>query len=98
VHAPTVVRGSPQTIADYMEEWFRKRLRRFNIMPPFLPGGCCDDFVELVIRGTAEARLFRTEYESQDLREILGLKRPGSTLYMKHRLKGVSAPRVASGG
>ena len=66
-------RGSPTTIADYMEEWFRKDgCDGFNIMPPFLPGGL-DDFVELVIPELQRRGLFRTEYEGKTLRENLGL-------------------------
>src|SRR5439155_22005380 len=44
-----VVRGSPQQIADIMEEWFvNEACDGFNIMPPYLPGAL-DDFVALVI-------------------------------------------------
>ncbi len=76
--AKAVVRGSPQTIADYMEEWFRNDgCDGFNIMPPFLPGGL-DDFVELVIPELQRRGLFRTEYEGKTLRENLGLRRPVS--------------------
>ena len=50
-----VVKGSPQQIADEMEEWFRKDgCDGFNLMPPFLPGGL-DDFVELCCRNCAPA-------------------------------------------
>ena len=38
--------GTPQTIADEMEEWLMSRgCDGFNIMFPYLPGGL-DDFVE----------------------------------------------------
>jgi FMN-dependent oxidoreductase (nitrilotriacetate monooxygenase family) len=94
--AKAVVRGSPQTIADYMEEWFRKGgCDGFNIMPPFLPGGL-DDFVELVIPELQRRGLFRTEYEGKTLRENLGLKRPESR-YAK-QAESAPMPRVASGG
>jgi alkanesulfonate monooxygenase SsuD/methylene tetrahydromethanopterin reductase-like flavin-dependent oxidoreductase (luciferase family) len=76
--AKAVVRGSPQHVADYMEEWFRKEgCDGFNVMPPFLPGGL-DDFVELVLPELRRRGLFRTEYEGGTLRENLGLKRPAS--------------------
>jgi alkanesulfonate monooxygenase SsuD/methylene tetrahydromethanopterin reductase-like flavin-dependent oxidoreductase (luciferase family) len=76
--AKAVVRGSPQTIADMMEEWFRKDgCDGFNLMPPFLPGGL-DDFVELVLPELRRRGLFRTEYEGRTLREHLGLARPVS--------------------
>jgi len=73
-----VVKGSPQQIADEMEEWFRKDgCDGFNLMPPFLPGGL-DDFVELVLPELRRRGLFRTEYAGRTLREHLGLKRPPS--------------------
>jgi FMN-dependent oxidoreductase (nitrilotriacetate monooxygenase family) len=72
----SVVRGSPQQIADHMEEWFREDgCDGFNLMPPFLPGGL-DDFVELVLPELRRRGLFRTEYEGRTLREHLGLARP----------------------
>jgi FMN-dependent oxidoreductase (nitrilotriacetate monooxygenase family) len=73
-----VVKGSPQQVADHMEEWFRKDgCDGFNLMPPFLPGGL-DDFVELVLPELRKRGLFRTEYEGRTLREHLGLRRPVS--------------------
>ncbi len=58
-----VVKGSPQQIADQMEEWFRNDgCDGFNLMPPFLPGGL-DDFVEMVLPELRRRGLFRTEYE-----------------------------------
>jgi alkanesulfonate monooxygenase SsuD/methylene tetrahydromethanopterin reductase-like flavin-dependent oxidoreductase (luciferase family) len=90
--AKAVIRGSPQTIADIMEEWFREdACDGFNIMPPFLPGGL-DDFVEMVIPELRRRGLFRSEYEGKTLRENLGLKRPES------RHAELPRPRAASGG
>jgi alkanesulfonate monooxygenase len=85
-----VVRGSPQQIADMMEEWFLgEACDGFNIMPPYLPGAL-DDFVELVIPELQRRGLFRTEYEGRTLRENLGLPRPES------RYRGSeAAPREA---
>jgi alkanesulfonate monooxygenase len=97
--AKAVVHGSPQTIADMMEEWFRKQgCDGFNIMPPFLPGAL-DDFVDLVIPELQRRGLFRTEYEGRTLRENLGLKRPASR-HAKPAPGGVepARPRAASGG
>ena len=72
------MKGSPQQIADEMEEWFRNGgCDGFNLMPPFLPGGL-DDFVELVLPELRRRGLFRTEYEGRTLREHLGLLRPPS--------------------
>ncbi len=73
-----VVKGSPQQIADEMEEWFRNSgCDGFNLMPPFLPGGL-DDFVEMVLPELRRRGLFRTDYEGRTLREHLGLARPPS--------------------
>ena len=80
-----VVRGSPQQVADHMEEWFRKDgCDGFNLMPPFLPGGL-DDFVELVLPELRRRGLFRTEYEGRTLRENLGLARPVSRYAQERR-------------
>ena len=74
----SVVCGSPQQVADHMEQWFREGgCDGFNIMPPFLPGGL-DDFVALVVPELQRRGLFRSEYEGRTLRENLGLKRPQS--------------------
>ncbi|MCM0594315.1 MAG: LLM class flavin-dependent oxidoreductase [Gloeotrichia echinulata IR180] len=68
--------GTPQTIADQLEEWFvNGGADGFNIMPPYLPGGL-DEFVDLVIPELQRRGLFRTEYEGNTLRENLGLPRP----------------------
>ena len=76
--AKSVIRGTPQEIADHMVEWFRNDgCDGFNIMPPYLPGGF-DDFVELVVPELRRRGLFRSEYEGRTLREHLGLKRPVS--------------------
>jgi alkanesulfonate monooxygenase len=73
-----VVRGTPEHVADVMEEWFRTQAcDGFNVMPPYLPGAL-DDFVTLVIPELQRRGLFRTEYEGKTLRENLGLKRPES--------------------
>lgn len=68
--------GTPQQIADQLEEWFvNGGADGFNIMPPWLPGGL-DKFVDLVIPELQRRGLFRTEYEGRTLRENLGLPRP----------------------
>ena len=70
--------GTPEKIADYMQEWFEKGgADGFNIQPPVQPG-FLDDFVELVIPILQERGLFRHEYEGSTLREHLGLPRPQS--------------------
>jgi N-acetyl-S-(2-succino)cysteine monooxygenase len=74
----SVIKGSPEQIADHMEDWFRdEACDGFNIMPPYLPGAF-DDFVELVVPELQRRGLFRKEYEGQTLRDNLGLRRPES--------------------
>jgi len=92
--AKAVIHGSPQTVADIMEEWFRKDgCDGFNIMPPFLPGAL-DDFVDLVIPELQRRGLFRREYQGKTLRENLGLTRPES----RYASAKPRRPRAASGG
>jgi alkanesulfonate monooxygenase SsuD/methylene tetrahydromethanopterin reductase-like flavin-dependent oxidoreductase (luciferase family) len=70
--------GTPDDIADAMQEWFENgACDGFNITPAHLPGGC-EDFVELVVPELQRRGLFRTGYEGRTLRENLGLKRPVS--------------------
>jgi alkanesulfonate monooxygenase len=79
----SVIKGSPQQIADHMEDWFRDgACDGFNIMPPYLPGAL-NDFVELVVPELQRRGLFRTEYEGRTYRENLGLKRPTSRYQAK---------------
>jgi alkanesulfonate monooxygenase SsuD/methylene tetrahydromethanopterin reductase-like flavin-dependent oxidoreductase (luciferase family) len=76
--AKLVMIGSPQQLADQMEQWYvEEAADGFNIMPPYLPGAL-DDFVELVIPELQRRGLFRTEYTGRTLREHLGLPRPPS--------------------
>jgi FMN-dependent oxidoreductase (nitrilotriacetate monooxygenase family) len=71
-----VVVGTPETIADRMQEWFENGAADgFNVMPPVLPQSL-DEFVDLVIPVLQRRGLFRTSYEGTTLRENLGLDRP----------------------
>jgi len=73
-----VVRGTAQTIADHIENWFDNHAADgFNVMPPYLPGAL-DDFVDKVVPELQRRGLFRKEYEGTTLRENLGLRRPPS--------------------
>jgi alkanesulfonate monooxygenase len=82
----SVVKGSPQQVADVMEDWIRQgACDGFNIMPPYLPGALTD-FVDLVVPELQRRRLFRTEYEGRTFRENLGLRRPQSR-YAVQQLK-----------
>jgi N-acetyl-S-(2-succino)cysteine monooxygenase len=70
------LKGSPQTIADDIEEWLCKEgVDGFLIQPGYLPGGLTD-FVDMVVPELQHRGLFRKEYEGKTLRENLGLKRP----------------------
>ncbi|WP_420997132.1 LLM class flavin-dependent oxidoreductase [Cupriavidus sp. 30B13] len=68
--------GTPEQIADQLEERFRKYgADGYNIMSPVLPGGLTD-FIALVLPELRRRGLFRTEYAGATLRDHLGLKRP----------------------
>lgn len=65
--------GTPQYIADSLEEWFNeKAVDGFNIMPSHLPEGL-DRFVDSVVPILQERKLLKTKYESITLRNNLGL-------------------------
>lgn len=72
--------GSPTTIADDFELWFRSGAADgFNIMFPSFPRSV-DDFVDQVVPELQRRGLFRTAYEGATLRENLGLDRPANKL------------------
>jgi FMN-dependent oxidoreductase (nitrilotriacetate monooxygenase family) len=71
-----ILRGTAETIADQMQDWFESEgADGFNVMPPYLPGAL-DDFAGKVVPILQRRGLFRTEYEGTTLRENLGLTRP----------------------
>jgi len=73
--------GTPQMIADEMQEWLESGASDgFNVMFPYLPGGL-DDFVDKVVPELQRRGLFRTEYEGRTLRENLGLPRPDNRFF-----------------
>jgi alkanesulfonate monooxygenase len=73
--------GTPQTIADKMQEWLETEgCDGFNIMFPFLPQGL-DDFVDRVVPELQKRGIFRKEYEGRTLRENLGLPRPKNRFF-----------------
>jgi FMN-dependent oxidoreductase (nitrilotriacetate monooxygenase family) len=75
--------GTPQMIADQMEEWlYSNACDGFNIMFPWVPGGL-DDFVDRVVPELQRRNLFRREYEGKTLRENLGLPRPENRFFAK---------------
>lgn len=71
-----VFAGTPEQVADELEEWFVSGAADgFNIMPPHLPGGL-EDFVDHVVPLLQRRGLFRTEYTGRTLRDHYGLERP----------------------
>jgi len=73
--------GTPQTIADEMEEWLMTGgSDGFIIMFPYLPGGL-DDFCNKVVPELQRRGLFRKDYEGTTLREHLGLPRPENQFF-----------------
>ncbi|TXS47844.1 LLM class flavin-dependent oxidoreductase [Streptomyces sp. t39] len=71
-----VFAGTPEQIADQLQEWFTSGAADgFNIMPPHLPGGL-EDFVDHVVPLLQRRGLFRTEYTGRTLRDHYGLERP----------------------
>jgi FMN-dependent oxidoreductase (nitrilotriacetate monooxygenase family) len=75
--------GTPQTIADEMEQWLQEEgSDGFNIMFPFLPEGL-DEFVDQVVPELQRRGIFRREYEGRTLRENLELPRPDNRFFPK---------------
>jgi FMN-dependent oxidoreductase (nitrilotriacetate monooxygenase family) len=73
--------GTPETIADSMEEWLLgEGCDGFNVMFPFVPEGL-DDFVDKVVPELQRRGLFRREYEGRTLRENLGLPKPRNRFF-----------------
>ncbi len=73
-----VTAGTPEQIADLIEDWFAEGAADgFNIMPPLLPAQL-DVFAAEVIPLLQRRGLFRTEYEGKTLREHYGLSWPKS--------------------
>ncbi len=73
--------GTPQSIADEMEEWLHTGgSDGFNVLFPWLPGGL-DDFCDKVVPELQRRGIFRTEYEGVTLRENLGLPRPQNRFF-----------------
>jgi FMN-dependent oxidoreductase (nitrilotriacetate monooxygenase family) len=73
-----VTAGTPEQIADFIEDWFKDGAADgFNVMPPLLPAQL-DVFSAEVIPILQRRRLFRTEYEGSMLREHYALPWPKS--------------------
>jgi alkanesulfonate monooxygenase len=75
--------GTPETIADEMQEWLETDASDgFTVMFPYLPGGL-DDFVDRVVPELQRRGIFRRDYEGKTLRENLGLPRPKNRFFEK---------------
>jgi FMN-dependent oxidoreductase (nitrilotriacetate monooxygenase family) len=70
--------GTPEQIADTLEEWFLAHAADgFNIMPDMFPSGA-EIFVDHVVPELRRRGVFRHEYQGRTLRDHLGLSRPVS--------------------
>lgn len=66
------VAGTPEQVADRMEHlWRESGGHGFNLSPNAMPGSIVD-FVDQVVPILQKKGVFRTEYEGQTMREILG--------------------------
>ncbi|MEV0524132.1 LLM class flavin-dependent oxidoreductase [Streptomyces sp. NPDC050439] len=73
-----VIAGTPEQVADQIQEWFEQGAADgFNVMPPGLPGGF-DLFADEVVPILRARGLFRTAYTGTTLRDHYGLARPDS--------------------
>jgi len=71
-----VTAGTPDQIADLMEDWFGDGAADgFNLMPPVLPA-MLDIFIAEVVPVLQRRGLFRREYAGHTLRNMYGLPRP----------------------
>ena len=78
VRAHLTLCGTPEYIADIMEEWVAGAAADgFNILPPTFPQGLAE-FVDHVVPELQRRGLFRTEYQGTTLRDHLGLPVPVS--------------------
>ncbi len=72
-----VTAGTPEQIADLIEDWFHDRAADgFNLMPPVLPA-MLEVFIAEVVPLLQKRGLFRTAYAGETLRAHYGLSRPG---------------------
>jgi alkanesulfonate monooxygenase SsuD/methylene tetrahydromethanopterin reductase-like flavin-dependent oxidoreductase (luciferase family) len=73
-----VTAGTPEQIADLIEDWFNDGAADgFNVMPPLLPVQL-DVFSAEVVPILRRRGLFRSEYEGTTLRDHYGLASPKS--------------------
>lgn len=73
-----VVAGTPEHIADLIEDWFIDGVADgINLMPPVLPK-MLDVFIDEVVPLLQKRGIFRTDYQGDTLREHYGLERPAN--------------------
>jgi len=71
--------GSPQTVANQIQQWFDEHAADgFVVMPPYMPGGA-ERFLQQVVPELQRRGIFRTEYQGSTLRDHLGLEKPQRT-------------------
>lgn len=70
--------GTPDTVADTMEEWYQaEACDGFVVLPAYFPGAF-NDFTELVVPELQKRGLFRADYAGTTLRSHLGLAEPAN--------------------
>ena len=70
--------GTPEQVADTLEEWFLAGAADgFNLMPDMFPSGA-EIFVDEVVPILRKRGIFRHEYSGTTLRDHLGLPHPAS--------------------
>ncbi|MHC5733369.1 LLM class flavin-dependent oxidoreductase [Nostoc sp.] len=80
------IAGTPEQIADSIEEWFLAgAVDGFNLMPDVLPSGL-EIFVDYVVPILRKRGIFRHEYTGKTLRDRFGLNRPES-VFKREKLK-----------
>ena len=71
-----VLVGTPDMVADIMQEWFSNQAcDGFNIIPSLFPDEF-DAFIDLVVPKLQARDIYREAYEGSTLRELLGLRIP----------------------
>lgn len=71
--------GSPQTVAEQIQQWFEQEAADgFVVMPPYMPGGA-ERFLDQVVPELQRRGIFRSDYQGSTLREHLGLRTPVNT-------------------
>ena len=77
--------GTPEQVADSLEEWFLAGAADgFNIMPDMFPSGV-EIFVDEVVPLLRKRGVFRHEYSGSTLRDHLGLPYPRSQYEARHQ-------------